>query len=288
LQCLDLATGHVVWRDNLLVRYNVPEGSDDQGIAWGRSGSPLIVDELIVVPAGGPARGKKVSLAAFHAITGDLVWEAGESQISYSSPILTTLANVRQVISVNEADVSGHDPQSGTLLWKFEWTGHSTSDANCSQPVPIGVDRLFVSKGYLKGAALWQLKRSEAGSLRPEELWHEPTVLKTKFTNVVVYQDHVYGLSDGTLECVELAAGQRRWKQGRYGHGQILGVGDLILVLAENGELALVEASPERYRELARIEALPGKTWNNLCLAGNRLFIRNAEEAACYELVERE
>jgi outer membrane protein assembly factor BamB len=122
------------------------------------------------------------------------------------------------------------------------------------------------------------------GDLGIQEIWRKPRHLRTKFTNVVVYQGFVYGLSDGILECVDLSNGERKWKRGRYGHGQLLGVGDLLLVQAESGAVAMVQASPDRHTEIGRFVALDGMTWNNLCLFGRLLLVRNAEEAACYEL----
>ena len=115
-------------------------------------------------------------------------------------------------------------------------------------------------------------------------LFENRRILQTKFCNVVVQGDHVYGLSDGILECVDLAGGQRVWKGGRYAQGQILGVGDLLLVQAESGAVALVEATPAGHRELGRFSALKDKTWNNPSLYGRFLLVRNAEQAACYEL----
>ena len=108
--------------------------------------------------------------------------------------------------------------------------------------------------------------------------------MQTKFTNVVVQGGYAYGLSEGILECVELSSGKRAWKNGRYEHGQILGVGELLLVLSEDGELCLVELTPAKFNQLGSVPALSGKTWNTLCLFGNRLLVRNAQEAACYEL----
>jgi outer membrane protein assembly factor BamB len=120
------------------------------------------------------------------------------------------------------------------------------------------------------------------------EVWHETGSLKTKFTNVAIHEGHAYGLSDGILECVRLADGKRMWKAGRYGQGQVLRVGGLLLVQEESGDVTLVDASPEKHRVRARCDAIEGQTWNNLCLAGNRLLVRNAEEAACYELPVKE
>jgi outer membrane protein assembly factor BamB len=293
LQCLDGATGKEIWKQSLLERYgNLSQAEFEQLVQWGRAGSPLIVDDLVVVPAGGPAKEAK-NLAAFKAETGQVAWEAtcpriggGTEQIAYASPALAVLAGVRQILIVNEATASGHDPATGECLWSYEWPGHSNADASSSQAVPIGDDLVLLSKGYSGGAELVQLTRGEGNQLEPESKWKNPRALQTKFTNAVIYQDHAYALSEGILECVSLADGQRRWKhtRGRYGNGQILGVDDLLLVLAEDGRLALVELTPQKFNELARIQALDGKTWNNLCLYGRRLLIRNGQEAACYEL----
>jgi hypothetical protein len=123
------------------------------------------------------------------------------------------------------------------------------------------------------------------GGFDVSEIWRESRVLRTKFTQVVIRDGHVYGLSDGTLECADLESGKRIWKKGRYGHGQILGVGDLLLVLSESGELSLVEPTPdEPNRVLGSIQALEGLTWNNLALSGDLLLVRNRREAVAYRL----
>lgn len=290
LQCLDGASGRPIWQDDLHVRYGLTQAADEAMVQWGRAASPLIVDDLVVVPGGGPA-GKAKNLVAFKAATGHLAWESecprkdgAADQISYSSPAIATLAGRRQILIVNESTASGHDPASGRLLWSHPWPGSSNSTASSSQAVPIGSDRVLLSKGYSVGGELLELKAAAHDELVSETIWKSGRVLQTKFTNVVVYQDHIYGLSEGILECVEMATGKRKWKGGHYNYGQILGVGDLLLVLAEDGNLALVEASPQRHLELRSIPALTGKTWNNLCLYGRMLLIRNGEEAACYEL----
>jgi outer membrane protein assembly factor BamB len=145
--------------------------------------------------------------------------------------------------------------------------------------------RIFISKGYGIGAAVFAAAPA-VGDGQPVFTagWAQPGLLKTKFTNVVTYEGHAYGLSDGILECVRLEDGERRWKKGRYGQGQVLRVGDLLVVQAESGEVVLVGCSPEKHVERARLAALDGQTWNNPVLAGDKLLVRNAEEAACYEL----
>jgi outer membrane protein assembly factor BamB len=115
-------------------------------------------------------------------------------------------------------------------------------------------------------------------------VWENPKILKTKFTNCVLIGEYAYGLSDSTLECVHWPTGKSQWKKGRYGQGQVLGVGDTLLVQAEPGFVALVDASPDKFTELGRVQALNDKTWNNLCLYQNKLLVRNSVEAVCYEL----
>jgi outer membrane protein assembly factor BamB len=290
LQCLDGATGKLVWSDDLRKRYGLSAEEDEALVMWGRAASPLVVDRRIVVPGGGPA-GKAKNLVAFDADTGSVVWESenktesgASDQIAYASPSLATLAGWRQILIVNESTASGHDAATGERLWTFPWPGHSNGDANSSQAVAIDESHVLLSKGYSGGAQLVELKADSAGHITAESAWMVPRVLQTKFTNVVVKDGHAYGLSEGILECVDVATGKRKWKNGRYEHGQILGVGDLLLVLSEEGELHLVELNPAKFGHLAAFHVLEGKTWNNLCLAGKRLVVRNAQEAACYEL----
>jgi len=284
LRCLDGRNGKLVWSRDLLQEFDTSASTDSSEVAWGRANSPLIVDDLVVVPAGGHGDGVR-SLVAFNKHTGERVWDAGRTQISYSSPILGTLNNRRQIISVNENTVTGHDPKSGEQLWMFDWPGSSSGPANTSQPT-IFKDSVVVSKGYAQGMARYSITNGEA-----KKIYANRRAMRTKLTSMVASGDYGYGLSDGILECVDLNDGQSRWKvrAGDYGHGQILIVGDRILVITEKtGDLALVAATPSRFQELARISALGGDTWNNMCLYGRFLLLRNAEEAACFELPLRE
>lgn len=287
LRCLDGKDGTLLWQDDLRQRYGLDAVSDELLVQWGRAGSPLIVDDLVVVPAGGPAGAAK-SLIAFNAESGEKVWEGGTDQISYSSPALATIAGVRQILIVNEMTATGHDPAMGAMLWSHDWPSHSNQDASSSQAVAIGEDRVLLSKGYGGGAELLAFAPAAGGGLekRPS-LWINKQALETKFTNVCVIGEHIYGLSNGYLECVAIETGRKTWRKNRrqeFGHGQILGVGELILVLSEEGELALVEANPQQFVEFARMPVFTDKTWNNLCLYGNKLLLRNDREAVCLEL----
>jgi outer membrane protein assembly factor BamB len=284
LYCLNGNNGNVVWDRNVREDCGVSAAEDAENLSYGRSNSPLIVDQMLVVPGGGPRDGTKHSLIAYDRLTGQIVWKAGDRQASYASPALANLVGTRQIVSVNEDNVTGHDPATGEPFWSYDWKAESATMPNVSQPVPVGDDIVFLSNGYNNGAALIKLTYSGDQGWRAEKLWHHTARMRTKFTNVTVYQGHVYGLSDGRLECIDLEARQRRWKRGRYGHGQILRVGGALLVQSEPGPVVLVELSPDRLIERGQIPALSEITWNNLCLFGNLLLVRNAVEAACYEL----
>ncbi|HUG92696.1 MAG TPA: PQQ-binding-like beta-propeller repeat protein [Planctomycetaceae bacterium] len=285
LTCLGGATGGVVWEKHVPSEFGVSAAEELEILPFARSSSPLIVDDLVVVPAGGPRDGPRVSLVAYHRDTGEEVWRAGREQLSHASPALATLAGVRQILCINEDTVTGHDPATGRELWRFNWSGNNQVRSSNSQPVPLPPDRVFVSKGQGGGAKVVQLVPRGDGTFATHTLWHNRAVLRTKFTNVTILDGRAYGLSDGILECVHLETGQRVWKAGRYQHGQLLRVGRHLLVLSEDGEVALVEATPDSpHRVLGRFEALSGKTWNTLAFAAPFLLVRNAEQAACYEL----
>lgn len=283
LFCLDGADGKLIWKKDLVTEFGATPENEAAYVAHGRANSPLIVDDVVVIPAGGKPGGW-TTLAAYQKDTGELVWQAGTHNVSYASPALATLASVRQILIVNEDCVSGHDASTGKQLWEIPWPGTTSKDANVSQAVPIPPDRVLVSKGYGGGSILLQLIPKDDG-LETKTLWRKPQHLKTKLTNVTIHNGHVYALSDGILECVELETGKRVWREGRYGHGQILRVHDLLLVLSEEGELNLVEASPATPNNvLGTIPVLEGRTWNNLALYGDLLLMRNAREAVCYRL----
>ena len=290
LHAIDGATGRVLWKKDLLDELGIDPVAHAAMVAWGRAGSPLVTSDLVIVPAGGPRTRRSaqdpefLSLVAFDRATGARRWIAGDEQISFVSPELVTFGGREMIVSVNEAHVAGYDPADGHEIWEHPWLGHSNSDASCSQAVPVGDRRLFLSKGYGIGAAVFEIEKSDAEPWTLREVWRNSGLLKTKFTNVAIHEGHAYGLSDGILECVRLDDGSRRWKAGRYGQGQVLRVGPLLLVQAESGEVVLVDASPEKHVVRGRLAAIDGQTWNNLCLSGSRLLVRNAEEAACYEL----
>jgi outer membrane protein assembly factor BamB len=275
LNCLDAATGRAVWSVNFLTDNEA--GNDVHGTC----ASPSVDgDRVLVCPTGegGP------SLVAYHAATGEKLWTAGTDRARYSSPMVATLGGVRQILLATHAGVTGHDTDSGKVVWNAAWA--NPEGVTASQPVVTGPDTVLLSTAYGKGAAVFRVARSGDG-WSADEVWSNLT-LKAKFSTPVLYRGHVYGLDDGILTCIEPRTGRRRWKDGRYGHGQLLLAGDRLLVQTESGPVVLVEPSPEGLRERGRSEALAGKTWNTVALAGRLLLVRNDREAVCLELPQPE
>jgi outer membrane protein assembly factor BamB len=270
LNALDLATGRALWSRDLAgeLALKTPE--------WGRPSSPLVVDGLVVTAVGGRGR----ALVAFDAVDGELRWQAGDDDVGYSSPTLVTLAGRRQIVIFNRASVAGHDVETGALLWSFPW---SARQPNVALPVAIGEDRLLVSSGYGEGSRLLKIEARGGESFAARVVWESPR-LKAKFTNVVVHDGFVYGLDDGVMVCLDPATGERCWKRGRYGHGQVILVDDLLLVQTEDGDVVLLDPNPNEPRELGRFAAFDGKTWNCPALVGRYLLLRNHREAALFEL----
>jgi outer membrane protein assembly factor BamB len=271
LDCLEESTGRLIWSRDVLGENNL------SNISWGKSCSPLLVNGLVVV-TGGDQREK--SLLAYEAATGKPAWQAGRDSASYCSPLLATVSGQEQIVMVNAHSVTGHDPRRGEILWEYPWPDKF---AKATQPLVIDTNRVFIAAGYGVGCVMLKIDRSAAGEWSAVALWKNRN-LKPKFTNLVRRGGYVYGLDDGVLTCVNLEQGNREWKEGRYGHGQILLVDDLLLVQAESGDVALVEISPTKSQERARFPALKGKTWNNPVLLHDLLLVRNDHQAACYRL----
>lgn len=286
LLCLDGANGHVLWRKDFVEEIETTLEADLENILWGRAASPLVDQGRVIVPLGlkadAESEEKGATLVAFDAVTGDELWRHGSYQISYASPEIATIDGVRQILLVCESQACGFDADDGQPLWEFPWPGSSSGNASCSQAIPVDAHRVFLSKGYALGSALVDVRQQE-GRWTAEEIWQK-RVMKTKFTNAIVHEGHVYGLDDSILSCVELETGKRLWKRGRYGHGQILLAGSKLIVQTESGDVALVEPTPEEFDELARFSPIEGRTWNNLCLYGKTLLVRNSQQAACYRL----
>jgi outer membrane protein assembly factor BamB len=201
------------------------------------------------------------------------------SQAPRGGPVATA-SGLLFVGTAGDRTFRARDAATGRVLWEHAWPRIQPS---VSQPVVLPGDRILLSAGYGIGSRLLQIASDGAGGLRASLVW-ESTRMKAKFTNLVVLDGFVYGLDDGVLVCLDPATGERRWKSGRYGHGQVILTGRLLIVQTEEGELVLVEPRPDELRELTRFTVFTRKTWNPPALAGHYLFVRNDVEGALYEL----
>jgi outer membrane protein assembly factor BamB len=286
LRCLDGKDGKTLWEHDLVTEFGSNPGDETAQMSWGRSASPLIYENAVIVPAGGPGGDENVAIVAYDKVTGARLWQGGHRTPSYASPSLAVLGGVPQILLVSQDHIDSFDAKSGDHLWDVGWNGSSSGNANVSNARQIGPDRVFISKAYGIGAKLMQVTRPD-GKWKIEPVWANNRTLKTKFSNVVVKDGFIYGLSESALECADVEKGKRRWSGSRFGYGQILGVGDELLVLSEEGEVVLVDLSPDEETIRCRFQALDsitGITWNPPALAGKYLVVRNAHQAACYEL----
>jgi len=271
LNCLLLKDGSLNWSVNVLASRGCPNQE------WGKSSSPMVLGGLVIVTAGGePCPG----LVAYRKDSGEEAWESSPAKAGYSSPSAETIAGEEQVLILNHNFLSSHRHDTGATLWSHPWKGGMQK---VSQPVVLKGDRVLVSSGYGLGSELFSVLKSPAGTFETRSIWKNRN-LKSKFANILIHGDEAYGLDDGIMVCIDMANGKRHWKGGRYGHGQLLLVGDRILVMSERGQAVVVRPDRKGLKETARIQMLEGKTWNHPALASPYLLVRNAEEAACYRL----
>jgi outer membrane protein assembly factor BamB len=278
LNCLEGSTGKPVWTINIL------QDNAAENILFGVTASPLVQDSLVIVNPGG--RGS--SLAAYDAFTGKRMWRSGDAGASYSSPQYARLGGRPQILNFNAEGLYSHDIASGVILWQQPWISNPEERNNVCQPVVLSAkspelkDQVFISSGYGMGCALFDVD-ARTEKFQVNMRWRNRH-LKAKFSSVVERNGYVYGFDDAILTCLNLSSGERCWKGGRYGFGQLLLCNDLLLVQMESGEVALVQAIPDRFQELGRCPALSQRTWNHPVLVGNLLLVRNDRESACFEL----
>jgi outer membrane protein assembly factor BamB len=272
LNVLDATSGSVIWSRNVASEISIPIP------IWGFSSSPLIIGDLVVIAAAN-------TLAAYDVASGTPRWtgpkHAGEG---YSSPHLATIDGVTQIVLLSVAGAISVSPDDGRLLWEHPWQSAGglivqpalTADGDVLVPAPVG----------MTGGALRRLAVAhDDGQWTASERWTS-NGLKPYFNDFVVHDGHAYGFDGAILACVDLADGTRKWKGGRYGNGQLvlLPDQDLLLVVSEEGELALVGATPDGFRPIARVPGIEGKTWNHPVLIGDLLLVRNGEQMAAFRL----
>jgi hypothetical protein len=271
VNALNAANGAVVWSRN---------AASDTGVKvpnWGFASSPLVVDDVVIVATGG-------RLVAYDLATGKPRWLGPAGGSGYSSPHLATIDKVKQILLLDGAGAVSVAPATGTQLWNYRWP----SDGIVQPALAADGDVLIGSGSGLGGASVGVRRivvTHGPGGWTAQERWTS-VGLKPYYNDFVVHEGHAFGFDGSILACINLADGKRTWKGGRYGHGQLILLADqdLLVVLSEEGELALVAATPGQFSELARFAAIEGKTWNHPVLVGDVLLARNGEEMVAYLL----
>ncbi|MBC8181069.1 PQQ-binding-like beta-propeller repeat protein [candidate division KSB1 bacterium] len=266
LNVLDAKDGSVVWS-----RYAASD-TETKTPFWGFSSSPLVVDDVVIVAVAS-------TLAAYELATGDLRWVNHAGSDCYSSPHLLSINGIAQILLQNKAGVSSVVPANGKLLWEHTWPGYPIV-----QPAMIADGEILISVNDRSGVRRITVKHGPHG-WTVEERWTSERI-KPYFNDSAIHNGFVYGFDGRSLACIDIKDGTRKWKGGRYGRGQfvLLADQDLLLVLSDKGELALVQAVPEQFTELARYPAIKGKTWNHPVLVNGILLVRNSQEMAAFRL----
>lgn len=276
LQCLDAATGKVHWRRDVLAESGAKLPN------WAYAASPLVVDGIVSVFAGGP---DDKGVLAYDATSGEPAWSAPTGELSYASLQKTTIDGVDQVLLTTSKGLTSYYPHSGKVLWEHDWKLPENFN-RVIQPAQIGDTDFLIGTGLGHGTRRIHVTHAD-DAWKTTELWTTKAI-KPYYSDLVIHKNHLYGFDGQYFTCVDLDKGKARWRERGYGNGQVLLLADqdLLLIQGEQGEVALVDAVPDGLNERAKFQAISGKTWNHPVIAHGRLYVRNGEEAACFQLKE--
>lgn len=275
VSCLDAKSGKTLWHVNLTKGF----GGGVPG--WGYSESPLIVGDLVIVTPGG----KQGTLLALNKQSGERVWQSEEVSegAHYSSPVLAEINGIKQIVQFGNQSVFGVSLEDGKRLWSYKAPANGT--ANCCAPI-VDDNYVFASSSYGTGSGL--AKIIEAGSTQQAEEQYFEKKLECHHGGVVKVGDYLYSNAGGTLMCLEFKTGKIMWQNRSVGKGSLVVADGMLYLLSENQEVALAEATPEKYREHGRfkIEGHGRPSWAHPVVAGGVLYIRDQESLTAYDVKE--
>ncbi len=297
LQCLDARDGSVIWNVSLPERFGahtplpsqrayvagtdeviVPIGNGEGAPVplFGYTGSPVLADGKLICSVGGSSGG---TIMAFDADTGQVAWKSLHENVSYSSPIVATLAGRPQVVVMTGPRVVGLDLQNGTLLWSHPF--QIQYDESISTPVVNG-DTVLVTGD---GRPLTALQITRDGDEFTKEVAWTNDLLSSYLSSMITHRGHVYGMNDGgEFACLKLSDGQEVWVDGDHGfYCTPVLAGERLLALNEQGVLAILSASPDGYQLLAEYSLAPSQTWSAPAVVGTRVYIRKTNDVRCFD-----
>jgi outer membrane protein assembly factor BamB len=273
LSCVELESGKKVWQESLRSSYKMRDNF------FGIGTSPLIEGDLLLVNVGA----KDAGVVAFNKDTGKEVWKATDYDASYSSPVAATIDGVRHVIFFTREGLLSLDPANGKERFSKRWRARMAASVNAATPLVVG-DEIFVTASYQTGALLVRAKKDGI-----EEIWSNDESLSSHYNTPVVRDGFLYGIDGrqeegGRLRCVEWKSGKVRWTKEGFGCASLLLADGHLIALTEEGELVLIEATPEAYREKARVGGLAAVCRAPLALSDGKLYGRDAKQLHCWDL----
>jgi outer membrane protein assembly factor BamB len=269
MNALNASDGSVIWSRN---------AASDTGAKlpnWGFTSSPLVIDNIVIVATSG-------SLVAYNVATGNPQWFGPKNHHGYSSPLKLTIDGIPQVLLMSSSGLTSVDPSNGKVLWENLFKPSN----GIIQPALVADGEILVAEGDMPPTGIRRISVDRGHTAwRVKERW-KSIGLKPHFNDFVIHKGYAFGFDGSFLSCIDLQNGERKWKGGRYGHGQMLLLADqdLLLVLSEKGEVALVNATSDQFSEIAQFKAIEGKTWNHPVVVRNVLLVRNGEEMAAFRL----
>jgi outer membrane protein assembly factor BamB len=273
LHAVRLADGTPRWSHDTATRFKVAKGF------FGAAGSPVVEDGRVIANIGGRGAG----IVAFDAATGTVLWTATDDEASYSSPVTATVNGRRLVVFLTRAGLVGLDPSNGAVAFRRPWRARAAASVNAASPMVVG-NELFVSAEYGPGAGLLRI---DGATL--VEVWTGMDSLTAHYATPVLSDGILYGYHGRqefgpSLRAVELRTGKVRWSQEQFRAGSIILAGSRLLIMRENGELVLADATPDAFRPRARAQVLPAVVRAFPALANGIMYVRNETTLAALDL----
>lgn len=273
LHAINLADGSKIWSLNIHSTF----GNENAGYDRGYSCSPLIEGDMIIVNGG---RDPEATIVALDKHSGETIWTYLNGGNSFSSQMAWDILGKRQIVSSIGYGMVGLDATNGKELWKYRW--ETSYNLNIAAPVFLPPNYLIISSGYDKGAAMVSLQNTD-NEWRVQEVWQN-RLFRNHFNSSVNLNGYVYGFDEKNLKCINAKTGEEQWASRDYGKGSLLLADDVLVVLSDKGKLALVDAQPDKYNELASSQVLSGKCWTMPSFSQGKVYLRNHKSLVALDL----